>query len=132
MRREFRLPSFDEAYLNGTKLPWETIAEKSGTRWLLIHNRPVPNGYNVATAITALQVPPGYADAQIDMVYFHPALALTSGRSIGALVTHDIEGVTYQRWSRHRTQESAWRPGDDDVSTHLILVDSWLERELAK
>ena len=80
----------------------------------------------------ALQIPPGYPDAQIDMAYFHPHLARKDGRAIGALSAQDLDGKVFQRWSRHRTGEAPWRPGEDDVSSHLVLVDDWLERELAK
>jgi hypothetical protein len=66
------------------------------------------------------------------MVWFEPALVLTSGRAIGALSSHTIDGTTWQRWSRHRTAQNPWRPGVDDVSTHLGLVDDWLSREVAR
>lgn len=132
MHRQFVLPSFDVLHLDSTGLAWETILEANGNRWLLIHDRPVPEGYTIRKTTVALQIAPSYPDAQIDMAYFHPHLARTDAKPIGALVLHDIVGTSYQRWSRHRTGEAPWRPGDDDVSTHLVLVDDWLERELAK
>ncbi len=132
MRREFDLPSFDVVHLDSTGLDWETIAEPNGNRWLLLHERPIWDGYTVVKATTALQIVPSYPDAQIDMVYFHPHLARTDGKPIGALSTQDIAGTVFQRWSRHRTAEAPWRPGEDDVSSHLVLVDDWLEREFAK
>jgi hypothetical protein len=128
MRREFRLPEADEAYLNGQRLPWETIVE-GGSRWLLIHEYPIAAGYNHATASVAPLIPPGYADTQIDMVYVYPPLAIASGRGINALSTQTLDGKVWQRWSRHRTPANPWRPGIDDVSTHLMLVDDWLGRE---
>ena len=132
MRREFALPSFDVAYLDSTGLDWETVAEQNGNRWLLLHERPIRDAYSVVKATTALQIVASYPDAQIDMVYFHPHVARTDGKPIGALATQDIAGTLFQRWSRHRTAEAPWRPGEDDVSSHLVLVDDWLERELAK
>ena len=132
MRREFDLPSFDVAHLDSTGLDWETIAEPNGNRWLLLHERPIRDGYSVVKATTALQIVASYPDAQIDMVYFNPHLARTDGKPIGALATQDIAGTVFQRWSRHRTGEAPWRPGEDDVSSHLVLVDDWLEREFAK
>lgn len=128
MRREFRLPEADEAYLNARELPWETIVE-GGSRWLIIHDYPIPTGYNHATAWVALLIPPGYPDVQIDMVYFSPHLVLASGRTINALSPHSLDGKVWQRWSRHRTLANPWRPGIDDVSTHLVLIDDWLARE---
>ncbi len=129
MRRQFELPSFDIQYLESTGLDWETLVEGK-KRWLLLHGRPVPGGYNVDRAILALQIPPGYPDAQIDMVYFSPALARKDNQTIGkADSTQAVDGKSFQRWSRHRTPAAPWRPGEDDISSHLVLVDDWLERE---
>ena len=66
------------------------------------------------------------------MVYFYPALALTSGTAIKQLTPSQIDGKQYQQWSRHRTSANPWRPGLDNICTHLLQVDSWLERELKK
>src|SRR2546425_12116775 len=110
VRREFRLPEGDEESLNGRGLPWETILE-GGSRWLIIHEYPIPAAYNQATVSLALLVPPGYPDTQIDMVYFHPPLAI--GRPIIALSSQGLDGKTWQRWSRHRTGVNSWRPGVD-------------------
>ena len=131
MRRQFQLPEGDEGGIEARGLPWETIVE-GGSRWLLIHNFPVPVGYNHLTASAALRIPPSYPDDQIDMVYFSPALALASGKAIGALTLTTIDGKSYQQWSRHRTEANPWRPGLDDVGTHLLQVESWLARELVK
>ena len=67
-----------------------------------------------------------YPDDQIDMVFFHPALALSSGRAIRQLSDVPFDGKTYQQWSRHRTQQNPWRADLDNVGTHLLLVKDWL------
>ena len=131
LRRQFTLPSADEQYLDSLNLEWETVRDL-GQLWLVIHGWRLPHGYNVATVRVALQIPGGYADSQIDMVYFFPPLERTNRRSIGALSSQLICGENYQRWSRHRTAANPWRPGVDDVSTHLTLVDDWLSRELVR
>lgn len=128
MRREFDLPSFDAQYLGTTGLEWETFVEGAG-RWLLLHNWPVRTGYNVERVLVALQLPPGYPDAAIDMAYFYPHLSRNDGKSINALSNQDLDGRSFQRWSRHRTGEAPWRPGEDDVLSHLVLVEDWLARE---
>jgi hypothetical protein len=66
------------------------------------------------------------------MVYFLPTLALVSGKLIGQLSMQPFDGKQYQQWSRHRTAANPWRAGLDNVCTHLLQVDSWLERELRK
>jgi len=130
-RQDFRLPESDEAYLNSLGLPWEAVRDGS-TQWLIIHNWKLPSGYNQAETSLALLIPDNYSDSQIDMVYFNPHLARADGRAIGALATQTIAGVSWQRWSRHRTGANPWRPGVDDVASHLALVDEWLRREFSK
>jgi len=131
VRREVTLPSHDVAHLNSTGLRWETIGAP-GAAWLLIHDWPVAEGYTSKTVTLALQIPPSYPEAQIDMAYFAPALARQDGQPIAKVRAQQIDGQTFQRWSRHRTAEAPWRPGEDDVANHLVLVNDWLERELMK
>lgn len=128
MRRQFELPSFDTQYLDSTGLQWETIVEGNG-RWLILHDRPVPNGYNVERAIVALHIPPGYPESPIDMAFFHPPLARQDGKPVNRLSDRSLDGKVFQQWSRHRTDAAPWRPGEDDVASHLVLVDDWLGRE---
>ena len=130
MRRDFNLPAADVQYLGSTGLQWETLIE-GRARWLLIHGRPTHAGYAPAFAVTALQIAPSYPDAQLDMVWFSPALTPRNGKRIRNLSTQKIAGRVFQRWSRHRTRENPWRPGEDDLATHLLLVDHWLMREVA-
>ena len=48
----------------------------------------------------------------------------------GALSPMTIMGQEFQRWSRHRTGQNPWRPGIDNLHTHLSLVEEWLLREV--
>jgi hypothetical protein len=131
MRRAFQLAEEDEECLAALGLKWEAIIE-NGTKWLVFPEYPIPEGYNHRVAAAALRIKPSYPDDDIDMVYFHPALALTSGKGIGQLTPHALDGKQYQQWSRHRTAANPWRPGLDNACTHLLQVNSWLERELKK
>jgi hypothetical protein len=130
LRRDFKLPEEDVDCLGALRLKWETLADGSA-KWLLISGYSIPAGYNRETADLALRIPPSYPDDQIDMVYFSPALALTSGKAIRQLSAVTIDGKSYQQWSRHRTAANPWRPGLDNVGTHLLQVDDWLRRELS-
>lgn len=130
-RRQFQMPEADVDHLTARGLRWETLVE-GGARWLLVHDFPVPAGYNAGSVTAAVAISPGYPDAQLDMVYFHPPLARRDGRAIGALSAQGIDGKSFQRWSRHRTGVNPWRPGEDDLSSHLALVEHWLEREFTK
>jgi Prokaryotic E2 family E len=131
MRRDFALPEQDTDFLNSTGYRWETVRDSSGN-WVFIQDYPVPVGYNINRVKIALRIDAGYPVAQIDMVYFFPELRKLNGGPILALVLQVIEGMQWQRWSRHRTGENPWRPGLDDISTHLQLVNFWMERELNK
>ena len=129
MRRQFQLTEEDEECLTARGHTWEAVVENN-TKWLIVHGYPIPEGYNHRAAYAALRIPPSYPDDQIDMVYFSPALALVNGKAIKQLTPHALDGKQYQQWSRHRTAENPWRPGLDNAYTHLLQVDSWLEREL--
>lgn len=131
MRRQFQLGEEDEECIAARGLAWETVID-GGTKWLIFPEYPIPEGYNHRTAAAALRIKPSYPDDDIDMVYFYPALALTSGKAIPQLTATTIDGKQYQQWSRHRTAANPWRAGLDNVCTHLLQVNSWLERELRR
>lgn len=131
MRRQFDLLPEDEQLLNDYGLPWETVVD--GSQWVLIHDFPTHEGYNHKTVMAAIRLETGYPNTALDMVYFHPALARTDGRPIGATqAVQQIAGVSYQRWSRHRTAQNPWRPTIDSLGTHIVLIEDWLQREFEK
>lgn len=131
LRRAFPLPSGDTAFLDVLGLYWETV-RCGGLGRLVIHDYAVAPGYNVETVRLNLIIEPAYPDTQIDMVYVYPALVRPDRRPIPATTTDSFDGLVWQRWSRHRTGANPWRPGVDDVSTHLALVNHWFERELER
>lgn len=132
MRREFEIFKDDARFLDARQYKWETIIDHANNKncWVLIHDYPLPPGYNVTSATAAfLLSPANYLHSGIDMVYFNPPL----NRSDGVMIRQTessvvIEGSSYQRWSRHR-QGDPWTPGNDSLVTHLSLVDYWLARE---
>jgi Prokaryotic E2 family E len=132
MRRDFVLSDEDEESLRLAGTGWEAILDVGSNQKqniVLIHGFPIHPGYNLREAILALILPGSYPDAQIDMMYFHPALNRVDGKSISALVNTSIDGKVFQRWSRHRTGVNAWRPGLDCIGTHILLVNEILARE---
>lgn len=130
-RRGFTLLEEDQEFLDSLKLRWETIRDGNNS-WVLIHNYPIPEGYNVQEATIAIMMSPGYPTAQLDMVYFYPPLQRTDNQPIGRLTPMTVDNLTFQRWSRHRTSINPWRPGIDNLSTHVPLVDVWLFQEFQK
>lgn len=131
MRTQFELMKDDAAYLQALNLPYETVIEGS-VRRVVIHGFPIPHGYNVDKSSVFVNLQPGYPDAQIDMAYFYPNLSRADGKLIGALSPQAFDGRNWQQWSRHRTPISAWRMGEDNLSTHMTLVADWLNQELLK
>lgn len=130
-RREFHLLEEDESYLSTLGLTWEA-AKLRGENWIIIHNYPVPEGYNVSEASIAIRMVGGYPTAGLDMVYFQPALQRVDRQPIGALTPFPLDARQYQQWSRHRTRVNPWRSGVDNLSTHLALADFWLLDEFRK
>ncbi|KPH78304.1 E2/UBC family protein [Bosea vaviloviae] len=131
LRRQFDLLPMDHEFLEEFGLPWETIVD--GSQWVLIHDFPMPRGYNHATATAAIRIETGYPNTGLDMVYFSPFLTRSDGKPIGATeVLQSLDGKNYQRWSRHRTGENPWKIGRDHIGTHVILIEDWLDREFEK
>ncbi|MDP3442885.1 MAG: multiubiquitin domain-containing protein [Ignavibacteria bacterium] len=130
LEKAFLFSEEDESFLSTLGRPWETIRDNNSS-WLLMHNFPVPNGYNAVTVIAAIQIPVGYPDSQLDMVYFYPALSRKDGKQIRATEANTIiRGISYQRWSRHLTSNNPWRPGIDNLNTFYFYIENWLKREI--
>lgn len=133
--RAFSLLEADERFLNELNVRWETIVDKGANghsrRWLLIHDYPLPMGFTASDTLLALEIPPTYPNAEIDMFYTYPALALRSGRAIDRTqVSATINGTEFNGWSRHRQGQSQWIPASDNVITHLALVESAMLKEV--
>ena len=65
-RRQFDLPVEDTKFLDEYELPWETIVD--GSMWVLIHEFPVPPGYNHAKVTAAIRIETGYPNTELNMV----------------------------------------------------------------
>jgi len=130
--RDFALLEADESYLDALGLRWETTSAE-GSRWLIVRDYPVPDGYTVKSTALALMVPPAYPRAEIDMFFVHPHLHLKSGVQIPATeAMQAIGGIPFQRWSRHRGSIKPWNPRSDNVVTHLALVETALLKEIGE
>jgi hypothetical protein len=128
-RLEFQLPEDDVIQLDSGGYNWETVKD----RWLLVHDFPVPSGFNVQQACVAIQITAGYPTSPLDMAYFYPQLHLTSGRPVPNVESRQvIDGKSFQRWSRHYSPQHPWVAGEYNIITHLQLVRTWLDRELAR
>lgn len=127
-RRQFRLSTADESFLNSRFPGWEAVKE-GDTQWVIIRNYVLPTGYSALTTNVAIQLVAGYPDAGLDMAYFTPALQRTGGQAIPAITPHTLDGRDWQRWSRHRTAANPWVPGEDSLATHLSYIEFFLAEE---
>lgn len=130
-RRDFPLPEEDIEFLESTGLEWETVTE-GNIRRVIIRKLPTQLGYKNEHVDLNVRIEAAYPDTQIDMVYFHPPIVRVDNKSISATVDDAFDGKVWQRWSRHRTAQNPWRPGLDNLGTHIALVKEWLNLELKK
>ncbi len=132
LRRQFRLPETDEMFLNGLGRRWETVVE-SGIRWLIIRDYPIPVGYNRTSVDVVIVIAPGYPPGPLDMAFFHPWLYRTDGSTIPAANSaQTLDGLSWQRWSRHRRPDNPWIEGEDDLASHIHYMEYWLAAELER
>lgn len=128
LRREFELLTNDEKYLNERGFQWETYANEQ-SRWLVINDYVLPEGYNQKQVQLALLIPEGYPISLLDMFYVFPALKLSNGTEIPATqIVAVIDGKTYQGWSRHRP----WDPETDSVISQLAMANGCLLMEVGE
>ncbi|MEE4212300.1 MAG: multiubiquitin domain-containing protein [Parvularcula sp.] len=130
LRRDFDLLDKDEIHLNARGLQWETLVE-NGRRILLLRGFILPSGLSAPVADIAIDIPPTYPSAEIDMFHCSPHLTKADGSRIpltdGRSVT--VRGKTFQQWSRHLRGVTRWNPATDSVMTHLALVEAALIAE---
>lgn len=131
MRKQFNLPSEDQEWLDMQGLRYELVLEGAILR-VVLYDMSVPVGYNHPKTDVNVRIDAGYPDTPIDMVYFSPALIKFNGVPPKAITDDPFDGKPWQRWSRHRTAANPWRPGVDNLETHFVLVQDWLEKELVK
>lgn len=128
----FPLTEDDQAFADRRPGMVERVLE-GNKHWVLIHDIDVPEGYNVSKVTAAIMLPPGYPYTSLDMVYFYPALSLTSGKAIHAAEAREIiRGKSYQRWSRHFASNIPWRPGLDSLDTYFVMIQNWLKQEVTR
>jgi len=127
-RRNFALLPVDEVHLKESGYRWETIVDGQ-SRCLVVHAYQLPEGYSPQRVNLALLITAGYPQAMLDMFYLYPAASLTNGKKIPATEgTATVEGVIYQRWSRHRS----WNPSVDNVVSQLAMADGCLHKEVGQ
>jgi hypothetical protein len=130
-RRDAPVSDQDCLFLDSYGLNWEIIVD--GSTWVIFYDFSLPKGFNHAKVTLAVRLEGGYPLTALDMMYTYPAIARADGKSIEkADVTQQIDGLPFQRWSRHRTEVNPWMPGQDSLETHVYLVEEFFETEVTK
>jgi hypothetical protein len=130
-RKQFALPEEDAVALDVGRFNWETV--QSGGTWLLVHNFELPDCFTAGSTSVAISIPSGYPVSPLDMAYFNPPIQRRDTRPIPNTESSvTIDGINWQRWSRHYTSQNPWKAGEYNTVTHLHLVRTWLDREAAR
>lgn len=131
-KHDFSLPAEDEALLNASFPSWETV-KYNNENWVLVHNfDSIPKEYNCDEITVAFLIPVNYPRTQIDMFYVYPHLSLQNKQIPATQCTKDICSKSFQRWSRHRTSQNPWRPGEDNIYSQIMLAEEMIEREVQR
>ena len=130
-RRDAPLLDADTAFLEGYGHKFDIV--KDGSTWVVLHDFPIPAGFNHQRVSLAIRIEQGYPMTQLDMLYVFPKLARIDGREIPQTqVEQPIEGKVFQRWSRHRSGANQWVPGVDCLETHVFLIEEIFEQDAAR
>jgi hypothetical protein len=116
----------DAAVLAERELRHE-VTPAGGFTLLQVLDYPVGSALLPERSTLLLQLPAGFPDATPDMFWFDPPLQRRDGTAIpGTEVRQQIDGRTWQRWSRHI--QGQWRPGVDNLGTYLAYVRRCLDQ----
>lgn len=118
----------DAQYLESKGYEYAANRDGNGLILVVIHEHPVPEAYTPTKCDLLIKLPAGYPNASLDMFWTRPDVKLKNGAWPRSSEVHEVlNGVSWQRWSRHLTA-SAWRPGTDCIQTFLAAI----RRELLK
>ena len=119
------LPRKCALYLQRKAYKYTTAKAGAGVA-LVVEGWRLPDGkFDQEESDLLIELPGGYPDSAPDMFYLCPWLRLreTGNWPSRADVSHNFEGRSWQRWSRHSNE---WRPGVDGIQTVLRRVDTAL------
>ncbi|MEW8441816.1 MAG: E2/UBC family protein [Candidatus Thiodiazotropha taylori] len=95
------------------------IVQSGQLRLIVIHNVPIPKGWDRDSTDLMIQVPPSYPPAALDMFWIFPHIKLPSGAWPNRGDQFEQHGgVNWQRFSWHYAG-NRWHPSRDSLSSHL-------------
>ena len=107
------------------------VAQDGAFVAVVIRDFPLPRGLSRRATDLLIRLPPGFPDAGPDMFWVSPAIHLPAGGGIpGTQVQENYLGSTWQRWSRHISNQ--WRPGVDNLATYIAYIRHCLNHAAGK
>lgn len=121
------LPEVDIVFLTERAIAHE-IALESGMTCVVLHEWPLPEGFDRPAADLLVRLTPGYPDVPPDMWWFDPPVLKADGQALPATNAKEhYLGRTWQRWSRH-FGGAQWKSGVDCLESYLALIRQDMER----
>lgn len=119
----------DLEYLRRQAFRFSALRE-NGFICLIIQGYSLPSGYQVPATDILIRLPAGFPDAAPDMWWCDPWVRLASSGqpppNADQQETH--AGRSWQRWSRHFANPSAWKAGRSGVESYMSLIRKDFER----
>ena len=130
LRRDFLLLDEDVHFLNGLKLDWEAVQD-ANQRVVIIYGFLLPSIFQPEKVGLKIKVPADYtAGAALDMFFTNVRVTRADGHEIPRLTdAGQFDGKQWWQWSRHYPNGTKWRPGIDNLGTHLSFVQYLLDEE---
>ena len=130
LRRDFSLPDEDIQFLDGLTLPWEAIQE-GGSRAVVLRGFLLPTTFRPEQVDLKIKIPADYTSgAALDMFFTSQHVTRTDGVEIKALTqSNHFAGQIWWQWSRHYPRNTPWRPGTNNLGTHISYVQHILDQE---
>lgn len=130
LRGDFLLPGQDVQFLDSLNLGWETV-EEDGRRAVLLHSFPLCEPFQPSIVGLKIKLPSDYSSgAALDMFFTSSQVTRADGKKIQGLTeAGSFDGKIWWQWSRHYLSGTKWRPGVDDLGTHISFVKNILYEE---
>ena len=130
LRRDFPLPDEDVQSLNGWELYWEAV-EEGRQRAVLIYGFPLKEPFQPNKVDLKIKLPMDYSSgAALDMFFTSVQVTRADGREVPMLTQAGMfDDKAWWQWSRHYPSGTKWRPGVDNLGTHISFVQNILNEE---
>ncbi len=129
-RRDFHLSDEDIQFLDSTNLDWEAVQD-GNKRAVIFYGFPLREPFQPNTVELKIKLPQDYSSgAALDMFFTSVQVTRSDGKIIPRLTqSGSFYGKIWWQWSRHYPPGTKWRPGVDNLGTHISFVKNILHDE---